>query len=115
MVLNRLTPDRTIQCWTGQVYALLVVNDAAPVRCVSVLNYILHDRCEGNREVVRLLNAEAYGQAALWVCVDEKHTLTHIRKSYTEVDSCGRLSNATFLIGDGDHFTLIHCGSSFLK
>ena len=44
-----------------QVNALLMVNDTAPVRRVSVLNDILHDRCEGNGEVVRLLNAEAHG------------------------------------------------------
>lgn len=84
MVLNKLTSKLTIQCWTGAGQRLPVVNDAAPVRRVSVLNDVLHDRCETERSSA--FNAEAHGQAALRVGVNEKHALTHIRKSYAEVD-----------------------------
>ena len=53
-------------------------------------------------QLVRLGMAQADGQAALRVSVDQQHFLSGLRQPDPQVRAGGCLANAAFLVGDGD-------------
>ena len=58
------------------------------------------------------LAAQATAHIALTIHVDQQNSLTLPGKTRTEVDRCGRLSDATLLIYDCDYFSHFLCLSS---
>ena len=58
---------------------------------------------EGKGQLIRLGMAQADGEAALWVSVDQQHFLPVLRQSDPQVCAGSRLANATFLVGNGDN------------
>lgn len=46
--------------------------------------------------------AQADGQAALWVPVDQQHFFPGLRQPNSQVRAGGRFANAAFLVGNGD-------------
>ena len=57
---------------------------------------------QGKGQLVRLGVAQADGQAALRVPVDQQHFLSGLRQPNPQVRAGGCLANAAFLVGDGD-------------
>ena len=57
---------------------------------------------QGKGQLVRLGVAQADGQAALRVPVDQQHFLSGLRQPDTQVCAGGCLANAAFLVGDSD-------------
>ena len=57
---------------------------------------------QGKGQLVRLGVAQADGQAALRVPVDQQHFFPGLRQPNSQVRAGGRFANAAFLVGDGD-------------
>ena len=85
-----------------QVHALRVVQDALAGAQRLVHQDTAHRVGQGKGQLVRLGVAQADGQAALRVPVDQQHFLSGLRQPNPQVRAGGCLANAAFLVGDGD-------------
>ena len=93
-----------------QVNAFTVMQNAAAVRDRAIVDHILHDVCQRDRQFIRLWVAEGEGQRALRVCVNEQHPLALLGKPDAEV-GCGRgFAHAALLVRHCDHFAIRHMG-----
>ena len=85
-----------------QVNALRVVQDTFAGAQRLVHQDTAHRVGQGKGQLVRLGVAQADGQAALRVPVDQQHLLPGLRQPDPQVRAGGCLSNTALLIGDGD-------------
>ena len=85
-----------------QVNALRVVQDTLAGAQRLVHQDTAHRVGQGKGQLVRLGVAQADGQAALRVPVDQQHFLSGLRQPNPQVRAGGCLANAAFLVGDGD-------------
>ena len=85
-----------------QVNALRVVQDTLAGAQRLVHQDTAHRIGQGKGQLVRLGMAQADGQAALRVPVDQQHFLSGLRQPNPQVRAGGCLANAAFLVGDGD-------------
>ena len=85
-----------------QVNALRVVQDTLAGAQRLVHQDTAHRVGQGKGQLVRLGVAQADGQAALRVPVDQQHFLSGLRQPDPQVRAGGCLANAAFLVGDGD-------------
>ena len=86
-----------------QVNALRVVQDTLAGAQRLVHQDTAHRVGQGKGQLVRLGVAQADGQAALRVPVDQQHFLPGLRQPNPQVRAGGCLANAAFLVGDGDN------------
>ena len=86
-----------------QVNALRVVQDTLAGAQRLVHQDTAHRVGQGKGQLVRLGVAQADGQAALRVPVDQQHFLSGLRQPNPQVRAGGCLANAAFLVGDGDN------------
>ena len=82
-----------------KVYALAVVQNALIRGEWLITDDFSHDGGKGGLQAVLILPAQAGGEVALWVCVDEQHLFPQTCKSNAQVDRRGRFACAAFLIG----------------
>ena len=85
-----------------QVNAFRVVQDTLAGAQRLVHQDTAHRVGQGKGQLVRLGMAQADGQAALRVPVDQQHFLPGLRQPNPQVRAGGCLANAAFLVGDGD-------------
>ena len=85
-----------------QVNAFRVVQDTLAGAQRLVHQDTAHRVGQGKGQLVRLGVAQADGQAALRVPVDQQHFLPGLRQPDPQVRAGGCLANAAFLVGDGD-------------
>ena len=86
------------------------MQNAAAVRDRGIVDHILHDVCQRDRQFIRLWVAKGEGQRALRVCVNEQHPLALLGKPDAEV-GCGRgFAHAALLVRHCDHFAIRHMG-----
>ena len=85
-----------------QVYSLRVMQDT-----LAGMNRLIHQdmphsirQCKW--QLVRLRISQADCQASLWVPVDQKHFLSDLCQTYSQVRTGCCFANAAFLVGDGD-------------
>ena len=86
-----------------QVNALRVVQDTFAGAQRLVHQDTAHRVGQGKGQLVRLGMAQADGQAALRVPVDQQNFLPGLRQPNPQVRAGGCLANAAFLVGDGDN------------
>ena len=70
---------------------------------------------QGKGQLVRLGMAQADGQAALRVSVDQQHFLSGLCQPDSQVRTGCCLANAAFLVGDGDDLCVHFAITSFLE
>ena len=96
-----------------QVNAFRVVQDALAGAHRLVHQDTTHRVGQSKGQLVRLGMAQADGQAALRVSVDQQNFLPRLRQPDTQICAGGCLANAAFLVGDGDnlcvHFSFLLC------
>ncbi len=97
-----------------QVNALRVVQDALTGAQRLVHQNTTHSVRQGKGQLVRLGMAQADGQAALRVSVDQQHFLSSLCQSDPQVGTGRCLANAAFLVGDGDNLCVHFAITSFL-
>ena len=85
-----------------QVNAFRVVQDTLTGAQRLVHQDTAHRVGQSKGQLVRLGVAQADGQAALRVPVDQQHFLSSLRQPDPQVRAGGCLANAAFLVGDGD-------------
>ena len=85
-----------------QVNAFRVVQDTLAGAQRLVHQDTAHRVGQGKGQLVRLGVAQADGQAALRVPVDQEHFLSGLGQPDPQVRAGGCLANAAFLVGDGD-------------
>ena len=86
-----------------QVNAFRVVQDTLSGAQRLVHQDTAHCVGQGKGQLVRLGMAQADGQAALRVPVDQQNFLPGLRQPNPQVRAGGCLANAAFLVGDGDN------------
>ena len=96
-----------------QVNAFRVVQDTLAGAQRLVHQDTAHRVGQSKGQLVRLGMAQADGQAALRVSVDQQNFLPRLRQPDTQICAGGCLANAAFLVGDGDnlcvHFSFLLC------
>ena len=93
-----------------QVNALAVMQNTAAVRNGGIVDHILHDVRQRDRQLIRLWVAEGEGQRALCVCVNEQHTLVLLGKPDAEVGGGRGFAHTALLVRHRDHFAIRHMG-----
>ena len=93
-----------------QVNALAVMQNTAAVRDRGIVDYILHDVRQRDRQLIRLWVAEGEGQRALCVCVNEQYPLVLLGKSNAEIGGGRGFAHATLLVCHSNHFAIRHMG-----
>ena len=85
-----------------QVNAFRVVQDTLAGAQRLIHQDTAHSIGQGKWQFVRLGMAQADGQAALRISVNQQHFLPGLRQSNTQVFTGRCLADAAFLVGDGD-------------
>ena len=98
---HQVNPLRVVQDTLARAQRLVHQNTAHSV-----------GQCKG--QLVRLGVAQADGQAALRVSVDQQHFLSGLGQPDPQVRAGGCLANAAFLVGDGDNLR-VHVLRHLLK
>ena len=98
-----------------QVNAFRVVQDT-----LTRLDWLIHQNTahrvgQGKGQLVWLGMAQADGQAALRVSVDQQHLSSGLRQPDPQVGTGRCLANAAFLVGDGDNLCVHFAITSFLE
>ena len=98
-----------------QVNALRVVQDTLAGAQRLVHQDTAHRVGQGKGQLVRLRVAQADGQAALRVSVDQQHLSSGLCQPDPQVGTSCCLANAAFLVGDGDNLRVHFAITSFLE
>jgi len=93
-----------------QVNALAVMQNTAAVRNRGIVDHILHDVCQRDRQFIRLWVAEGEGQRALRICINKQHPLVLMGKPDAEVSGGRSFAHAALLVRHCDHFAICHMG-----
>ena len=98
-----------------QVNAFRVVQDTLAGSQWLVHQDAAHRVGQGKGQLVRLRVAQADGQAALRVSVDQQHLSSGLCQPDPQVGTSCCLANAAFLVGDGDNLRVHFAITSFLE
>lgn len=94
----------------NKVNAFFAVDDPKPIGRKPIINRSLHERCNCHVEIVRGFDTHTDCQAALWIGIDQKNSLSSPRQPDTEIERRDGLADATFLICDCCDSALFHNG-----
>ena len=114
-VHQRNLHTRQLDVRRHQVNTLRVVQDTLAGSQRLIHQNTAHRVGQGKGQLVWLGMAQADGQAALRVSVDQQHLSSGLRQPDPQVGTGRCLANAAFLVGDGDNLCVHFAITSFLE
>ena len=105
--------SRQLNVGWHKVNTLFVVQDALIHRKRLVADHLLHDGCKGGLQAVLILPAQASGEVALGVCVNEQNLLSQAGQPNAQIHRCGGFACSAFLVGQCDDTAFLRAASLF--